>query len=178
MANPIVSTNSAPMIALGGIFGTKVVRVTPPIDGEPRLSVRDIIAAICEKNKQDAADAWQDLSPAYKAELTDSLREFQFRGRGERKGPVVALGGAVKLAMFLPGQMAAGNRAKFSQIITRHITGDPTLAAETAHNANIGVAAACAEMLSEATAEASAAGVKRMREVSLSYHHCNPLHST
>ena len=92
--------------------------------------------------------------------------------------PCISLEGVNKVIMFLPGDTVKCCRTKLANTMARHLKGDPTLAAETAHNANIGVAAACAEMLSEATAEAGAAGVKRMREVSLSYHHCNPLRST
>ena len=39
--------------------------------------------------------------------------------------------------------------------MARHLKGDPSLAAETARNTAIGVAAACSEMLSDAAAEAS-----------------------
>ena len=63
--------------------------------------------------------------------------------------------GAIKLLMFLPGETVKCCRTKIAETMTRHLKGDPTLAAETTRNKAIGMAAACSEMLKEAATDAT-----------------------
>ena len=80
------------------VSNSEGVRVTELIDDYglpvPYMSVRDIIMVVSGKSKKDACDAWKDLPERYKNELSEFLREFQFKGRGEMLRPGIRLRGA------------------------------------------------------------------------------------
>ena len=105
-------------------------------------SVCDIIMGVCGKVNNQANEVWRRLSDARKTELQGFIQAFQFPGRGQSLQPVITLQGALKLIMWLPGDMAKGFHSQACDILTRHLSGDETLAADTAHNASIGVVAA------------------------------------
>ena len=84
---------------------------------------------------------------------------FQFHGRGQSKQPVITLQGALKLIMWLPGNMAKEVRSKVCDILTRFLSGDASLHAEVDRNASIGVVAACEAFMGDAIASS-----KRKRE--------------
>lgn len=128
--------------------GSEGVRFTT-IENVPYMSVRDIIKAVTQKNQNDAGGVWRRLPEDYKNELSDFLGNFQFAGRGQSPQPVITLPGALKLIMWLPGNMAKEFRSQACEILTRHLTGDPSLAIETQTNAEMGIVAACQNFLLE-----------------------------
>ena len=135
------------------VSNSEGVRVTELIDDYglpcPYMSVRDIIMVVCGKSKKDACDAWTDLPEKYKNQLSEFLSKFQFKGRGEMLRPVITLQGAIKLIMWLPGDMAKGFRSQACDILTRYLTGDASLHAEVIYNARIGPIAASQAFLSD-----------------------------
>lgn len=99
------------------------------------LSVRDYIMHMCEKNNDDAGKVWRNLKPEVKEEVSSFCRNFQFPGKGQTFQPVITFSGAIKLAMFLPGEKAKQNRSKMVSIIQRYNTGHETLHTEIKANA-------------------------------------------
>ena len=99
------------------------------------LSVRDYIMHMCEKNNDDAGKVWRNLKPELKEEVRHFLADFKFRGQGQTLQPVITFAGAIKLAMFLPGEKAKQNRSKMVSILQRYYAGDETLHTEIEANA-------------------------------------------
>ena len=132
------------------------VRMTD-IDGVQYLWAVDLAMAVTGKNRKDAGEMLGDL----KAHLFDKGRFVVKRlpGNGKWGVRLVTIKDALELVMMLPGSVARSVRSGLCQILTRHLSGDPTLAAETANNARIGAVAACEAFLGQAMASA-----KRMRE--------------
>ena len=114
--------------------GSEGVRYTD-IRGFPYLSVRDLIMLICGKNGNRANEIWQRLPEHFKNELTAFCGSFQFPGRGQSEQTVITLQGAIKLIMWLPGNMAKDFRSKACDILTRFLAGDQSLHAEIDANA-------------------------------------------
>ena len=85
--------------------GTETVRFTV-IKERTYMSIRDIIALICKKDKNQAGRVWRDLDKTHKKEVQQFLLNFQFPGQGETNGPVITLKGALKLIECLPGENA------------------------------------------------------------------------
>ena len=141
------------------IPGSQGVRYTD-IHGVAYMSVRDIIMAICSKDGHDSMQIWRRLPEQHKNEFQDYFVEnFQFPGRGQSEQPVITLQGALKLIMWLPGNIAKDFRSKACDILTRYLAGDASLHSEVAHNASIGLIAASRELVSEVLASG-----KRKRE--------------
>lgn len=130
------------------IPGSEGVRFTT-IENVPYMSVRDIIMVVCDKDNNDAGQIWRRLPEDYKKELQPFLLQCQFPGRGQSEQPVITLPGAMKLIMWLPGNMAREFRSQACEILTRHLTGDPSLAVDTQKNAEMGIVAACQLFLQE-----------------------------
>ena len=99
------------------------------------LSVRDYIMHLCEKSNKDASEVWLKMKPEAKKEVSEFIRNFQFPGKGQTLQPVITFSGAIKLAMFLPGEKAKQNRSKMVSILQRYYAGDETLHAEIEANA-------------------------------------------
>ena len=117
--------------------GSEGVRFTT-VEGIPYMSVRDIIMVVCKKDSKRASETWINLSETYKNELSEFLGNFgnfQFPGRGQSPQPVITLPGALKLVMWLPGNMAKDFRTKACEILNRYIAGDASLVAEINANA-------------------------------------------
>lgn len=114
--------------------GSEGVRFTN-IQNVPYMSIRDIIMVVCGKDANHASQTWRDLPEAYKNELNQFLVNFQFPGRGQSSQPVITLPGAMKLIMWLPGNMAKEFRSKACEILTRYLAGDASLVAEIQSNA-------------------------------------------
>ena len=117
--------------------GSEGVRFTT-VEGTPYMSVRDIIMVVCKKDSKRASETWINLSETYKNELSEFLGNFgnfQFPGRGQSPQPVITLPGALKLVMWLPGNMAKDFRTKACEILNRYIAGDASLVAEINANA-------------------------------------------
>ena len=167
MAQAAVVNKSIVRIALGD--HGKTVRITPVLDGEARMSLREVIECICNVTKEYASNILDRLRNGENGnweEILTCCKTFQFPGRGERKMPCISVMGVNKLIMFLPSTAVVRCcRTKLAETLARHLKGDPTLAAETANNARIGVAAACANMLSEAASEAAAEGAPQVADV-------------
>ena len=125
-------TQLIPFTELTG--GTESVRFTV-INGGTYMSIRDIIMAVCKKTAHDASDTWQDIPDEKKSEVAECLRRFQFPGQGQRAQPVITLEGALKLIMWLPGEMAKDYRSRACGILTRFLGGDSTLVEEIEANA-------------------------------------------
>ena len=102
------------------------------IDGKQYLSVRDVIMCLCDKDNIRAAETWRNLSNDHKSEL--DVKDFQFGGRGHSFQPVITFPGAVKLAMFLPGEKAKASRSVMANILQRYYEGDETLYTEIKAN--------------------------------------------
>jgi hypothetical protein len=105
------------------------------IDGVQYLSVRDIIMHLCDKNNNDAGEVWRNLSPQVKDEFQEIIRKYQFSGRGQKIQPVITFPGALKLAMFLPGEKAKKSRGVMANILQRYFAGDQSLVGEIRANA-------------------------------------------
>ena len=114
--------------------GTDSVRFTV-INGGTYMSVRDIIMVVCKKDNNMAGEVWRNTSDKQKEELQDFLLNFQFPGQGQRVQPVITLEGALKLIMWLPGDMAKDYRSKACGILTRFLGGDSSLVEEIEANA-------------------------------------------
>ena len=99
------------------------------------LSIRDFVMHICGKDGNHAADLWRTMQTSKKDELAQFLGVHKFPGRGQQEQPVITFPGAVKLAMFLPGENAKRNRSAMAQILTRYFAGDPSLIREIEANA-------------------------------------------
>ena len=152
-------TRGLSMISLKSILpNAKDIRVAS-INGMPYMSIRDLIMAICGQNNNRASETWRNLPEKRKNKIQGSVLNFQFPGRGQSLQPVIALSGLLRLVMALPTDAAQDVRIECCEILARHLSGDPTLAAETAHNASIGVAAACEAFLGQALLSGN-----RMRE--------------
>ena len=99
------------------------------------LSVRDFIMHVCGKDSNHASDLWRTLDGCKKSELSHFLEQHKFPGRGQQDQAVITFPGAIKLSMFLPGEIAKRNRAVMAQILTRYFAGDPSLIQEIEANA-------------------------------------------
>ena len=110
------------------------VRITL-IEGRQYLSIRDIIMCLCEKNKDMAGRVWRDVPEDKKNEVRPFLSNFLFPGQGQSVQPVITFPGALKLAMFLPGERAKQSRSKMAEILQRYYAGDESLVAEVRANA-------------------------------------------
>ena len=154
-----------PAIPLGD--AGKVARVTPMIDGEPRMPIQDVICCVCNTDTKYANQILTRLKVGnHYAELSVYCRTFKFPGKGQREMPCTSLEGAIKLLMLLPGETVKCCRTKIAETMIRHLKGDPTLAIDTAHNASIGLTAACEAFLSDAFVLATR---KREAEPELGY---------
>jgi hypothetical protein len=129
-----VSSDSVQTIPLDEIASGATVRFTI-FGGVQYLSVRDFIMHMCDKDTNMAGEIWRRLSSENKSELQASCLNFKFPGRGQSPQPVITFPGAIKLAMFLPGENAKKNRSLMAQIIVRYYAGDPTLIREIEANA-------------------------------------------
>ena len=117
------------------------------------LSVRDLIRTVCVKNANGAAEIWRKLPSNLKNELLDenTLEEFQFKGRGNSKQPIITFQGAIKLLMFLPGSNARSVRSAAAHILARYCEGDESLHNEISKNKQVGTAKACISLLTSSS---------------------------
>jgi hypothetical protein len=134
------------------------------IHGTQYLSIRDVIMHMCQKEMDQAGLTWRNLSDQIKAELNEHLLLHKFPGRGQQEQPVITFPGAIKLAMFLPGENAKKNRSAMTSILTRYFAGDPSLIREIQAN---GESSAPVPQLARATLQRPPAleARKRGREV-------------
>jgi hypothetical protein len=124
----------AEIIPLDEIIPGASIRMTV-INGTQYLSTRDFIMHMCKKDNNHAAEIWRRLPDDVKSELDAYCTKFQFKGRGQAEQPVITFPGAIKLAMFLPGESAKKNRSLMTNILVRYFAGDPTLIREIAATA-------------------------------------------
>lgn len=78
---------------------------------------------------------WRRLSEDKKEEVLNNSVNYKFPGAGQKEQPVITFPGAVKLAMFLPGENAKKNRSIMAKILIRYYAGDPSLIPEIEANA-------------------------------------------
>lgn len=131
------------------------------VDGVQYLSVRDFIMHMCGKNINDAGEVWRNLSEDKKKEVRESVLKFKFPGRGQSEQPVITFPGAIKLAMFLPGEKAKKNRALMTNIIIKYFAGDSSLCHEVYSNAQSDQPAA---QMARASLQSHIIGKKRYAE--------------
>jgi hypothetical protein len=129
------STVMASLVSFDEIVPNAQVR-SAVIHSVQYLSIRDIIMYMCGKDANHSADWWRTLSESRKSELTQYLGMFKFPGRGNTEQPVITFPGAIKLAMFLPGENAKNNRTLMARILQRYYAGDESLITEIEANAN------------------------------------------
>jgi hypothetical protein len=102
------------------------------------LSIRDVIMHVCGKNKNDAGQIWRRMSAESLAEVQLSSDSpclyFKFPGQGQSQQPIITFRGALKLIMFLPGDVAKKHRSAMTSILTRYFAGDPSLLKEIENN--------------------------------------------
>ena len=120
-------TQLIPFTELTG--GTESVRFTV-INGKTYMSIRNIIMVVCKQSKEHARKTWVRFDEPKKEELVTFCHEVQFPGQGETKGPVITLEGALKLIMWLPGDMAKDYRSRACCTLKRYLGGDSTLVGE------------------------------------------------
>ena len=116
------------------VSNSEGVRVTQ-LMGTPYMSIRDIIMAVCGKDGNHAAQTWRELPEKYKKEVNQFVVNLKFPGSGQKEQPVITLQGAIKLIMWLPGDMAKDFRSKACDILTRYLAGDQTMHDELNFNA-------------------------------------------
>jgi hypothetical protein len=104
------------------------------------------------------------MSQEKKNELSAFCGSFTFDGRGQQEQPVITFPGAIKLAMFLPGEVAKKNRSVIAKIMVRYFAGDRSLIQEI--EANAASDAPVAQM-----ARASLADEEREPENAISSNH-------
>jgi hypothetical protein len=121
-------------IAADDLAPGAIIRFTN-INNLQYLSIRDYIMHMCEKDNKYASDVWMDLSVEKKSEVSEFLRSYKFPGRGQQEQPVITFPGAIKLAMFLPGENAKRNRSVMTKILIRYFAGDKSLIQEIEANA-------------------------------------------
>ena len=121
-------------LPLDEIVAGATVRVAV-IQGTQYLSVRNVIMYMCGKDNKQASQIWERISSDHKEELSSFCRNFQFPGRGQSMSPVITFPGALKLIMFLPGEMAKIHRSGMVKIIHRYFAGDASLLEEIEANA-------------------------------------------
>ena len=105
------------------------------VEHVPYMSIRDIIMVVCDKDNNDAGRTWRNLPESYKNEVQHLVLNFQFPGRGQSQQPVITLPGALKLIMWLPGNIAKEFRSKASEILTQYLGGSEALVQEIRANA-------------------------------------------
>ena len=105
------------------------------VDGVQYLSIRDFIMHLCDKNQNDTAKVWRNLSEEKKKEVKPFLLNFKFPGQGQQEQPVITFPGAIQLSMSLPGENAKKNRSAMSKILVRYFAGDRSLIKEIESNA-------------------------------------------
>jgi hypothetical protein len=114
------------VIALGA-----TVRVTTLDDSNPdavqRLSVRDFIMHMCEKDNIHASEVWRRLPDDVHNEVHPDKITYKFPGRGQKEQPVITFPNALKLAMHLPGKKAKENRSAMVNFLVRYLAGDKSL---------------------------------------------------
>ena len=138
----------SPDIVGGG--DVTAVRVSKqPVDGCRRVSARDIIAVVCEKDVNAAGLVWRRLRKSDKmAELAPYMCEFSFEsGRGSRPQPALSLQGCFKLLMVLPGEHAKRFRSASARIMLAFFAGDTRCTAE------VQASAECKDLLHELARE-------------------------
>ena len=124
------SLDSIPAVMpFDAIVSGATVRFTH-IDKIQYLSVRDLIMHMCGKDNNQAIEIWRTISESKKKEIQDFLANFKFPGREQYEQPVITFPGAIRLAMFLPGENAKRNRVMLSQIIHSYYAGDKSLLKE------------------------------------------------
>jgi hypothetical protein len=140
----------AAVVPFGDILEGAKVRYTT-IDGKPYLSVRDIIMVVCGKDNNCACRTWRrDVTEEQHKELEDYVQTFQFPGAGQKVQDVIEFQGAIKLTMWLPGEVAKAFRGKAVEILMRYFDGDMTLVNDIEKNKSIGYEAACLTFISSA----------------------------
>ena len=91
-------------MSLDEIAHGATVRVTV-IDGKQYMSIRDLIMHMCGVNFDHAGKTWRRMSAEHKSDIQAFCKMFQFPGRGQSEQPVITFPGAIKISMFLPGNL-------------------------------------------------------------------------
>ena len=81
------------------------------INGGTYMSICNIIMVVCKKDNNMAGEIWRKTSDKQKEELQEFSLNFLFPCQGQLEQPVITLEGALKLIMWLPGNMAHRRRA-------------------------------------------------------------------
>ena len=101
---------------------TGQVRITQkPLEGYHRISVRDIIAVVCQENQNRSAEIWRTLNPKVHAELEPYKVDHKFKGKGQQVQPVLNLTGILKLILMLPGKNATLFKGSVAQILVNYL---------------------------------------------------------
>jgi len=124
-------------IPFDDIVEGSTVRLTE-IDDVQYLSIRDIIMHVCNKNGNNSASVWRNLSDEKKFKLSPFVKNYQFPGRGQQIQPVITLPGSIRLVMILPGERAKQYKWIFAGIISRYLDGDDEMCLEIKENKSIG----------------------------------------
>ena len=111
-------------ISFESIAAAASVRVAD-IKGTVYLSIRDLIGAVCGKDKLHAKLMWRNMSPEKKADLKDSIALYQFDGSKERPQPMLAVSDAPKMLGFLRGRKADKNRRAALEILHEFMSTRP-----------------------------------------------------
>ena len=125
-------TQLIPFTELTG--GTESVRFTV-INGKTYMSIRNIIMVVCKQSKEHARKTWVRFDEPKTEGLVTFCHKVQFPGQGETTGPAITLEGALKLIMWLPGDMAKDYHSKACSTLTRYLGGDSALVQEIEANA-------------------------------------------
>jgi hypothetical protein len=121
---------------------------------------------MCGVANKAASQIWDRIPDTVKNELSSFCGKFQFPGRGQREQPVITFPGALKLAMFLPGEKAKQYRSGMVSIIHRYFAGDPSILREIEANAasDSPIAQMARSSLYTEAGASDLAGHKRLRE--------------
>jgi len=125
-------------ISLTSIVGSDAtvtaVRVSDEaVDGAVRFSIRDLVCAACNQDKNTGAKTLRRIlakEQSSATELQDEIVDVQFKGEREKAGPAGTAMGCLLLLRMLPGEYAKKHRSKIANRLLLHCATDKALVAE------------------------------------------------
>ncbi len=95
--------------------------------GDNKISVIDVIQAMTQHDKQNAAHTLNNLLNRF-PEVCEKITHLKFPGRGQRATPVTDAEGMIEIMMLLPGYRAAKFRSEATKLIVGYLNADITIA--------------------------------------------------
>jgi hypothetical protein len=132
LLNPVTPTALHGQLVLVGEYSGVRMRLTDHTP--PTISILDLIAAVT--GCVNPSDTWEDVSK-FVPDVQTEVTYHQFKGRGQRKTPVINARGAVMIMNYLQGPRAARFRTFCADVVVRYLEGDESLVGEIRRNASV-----------------------------------------